>query len=182
MRRQLRSTTAPTLSYESNGISSKNVGASRYEIGRSLKHTREQLMDAFCGRVRNDGDGSISNSEDSCLKKCDSVLVQKYINKAHKFADGLIAEDKQFNGTIRNIVVKDQPMTDVALSEEEGDILSEPAELLDQSEMFFAGISLLHDDELIEINPHIDDSDCCFSDYVCDFRTERARICDRIRI
>ena len=149
MRRQLRSATAPTLSYESNGMSSKNVGASRYEISRSLKQTREQLMDALYGRVRNDGDGSISNSEDNCLKKCDSVLVQQYINKAHKFADGLIAEDEQLDGTIRNLVVKDQPMTDVTLLEEEEDILSEPAELLDQSDMFFAGISPLYDDELI---------------------------------
>ena len=55
-------------------------------------------------------------------------------------------------------------MTGVTLLEEEEDILSEPAELIDQSDMFFAGISPLDDDELIEVNPDIDDPDCCFSD------------------
>ena len=113
-------------------------------------------MDGFFGRDADHGDAS-SVSDDDCLEKCDSALVKRYIHKAHKFANEAIAEDEQLEGTIDNLIVKDEQMTEAALSEEEEDILDDPAECLDQSDIFFAGTNPLDDEEMLENYSDSDD-------------------------
>ena len=138
----------------------KRKVASRYKIHRSLKQTREHLMDSFYGRVPGDSD-AISDSEGDGLEKCDPALVQRYIRKAHKFANNLIVEDEQIDGTVDGLIVKDEQMTATAFSEEEEDIVDDPAECLDQSDVFFSGTNPLDDEELLESCSDSDDPDYC---------------------
>ena len=72
------------------------------------------------------------------------------INKARKFADALIAEDEELDGTIHNLSVSGEPISEEALLKEEEDILHDDDECIDQTDMFFAGINPLDDDEIEE--------------------------------
>ena len=92
-------------------------------------------MDAFYGRASENSD-AMSDSGDDLIKKCDAALVQRYIHRAHKFANALIAEDEQIDGTVDNLIVNDVQMTATALTEEEEDILDDPEECLDNSDIF----------------------------------------------
>ena len=115
-------------------------------------------MDAFYGGNHNEISGVLEFDEET-PDKCEPCLVRKMINKAHKFADALIAEDEELDGTIDNLSVRDEPISDKALNEEEEDILNDDDACIDQTDTFFAGINPLDDDETAGKEPCSSDED-----------------------
>ena len=69
----------------------KRYVASKYQVGRTLQETTNQLMEGFygngaAGRKRNDG--------------CTKELCQKYIEKRHKWAQEFIERDSVLKGAL----------------------------------------------------------------------------------
>ena len=145
----------------------KNRVASRFHNKRTLMETREQLMDAFYGRIGSDS--SALTSAEERLTKCEPSLVRKFIDKAHDFANDLIEEDDELHDSIDNLVQREEPTTEEAMLEEDflddykKDDHGNSNECLDQADTFFAGINPLFDDEMKEKGLFFgddDDPDC----------------------
>lgn len=123
----------------------KGKVAGRYKIGRTLKRTREQLMDAFYGRENDiqDDDDDDEESEDNGFLKCEATLVKSYIMRSQKFANQFIEEDELLDGTIQNLNLKEDEVSEESLLEEEEELIEEqeqlPEDCRDESDTFFVG-------------------------------------------
>jgi len=137
--------------------------ANRFEYGRTIRQTRQQMLDAFYGieadkeSEDDEGVGLDALGENSERKAITKELVCSYIEHSKKACNEFIKSDNLLKGTLTNL--KEVKPSSAQMSQQDKDSLEESSEfpeLLDESDSYFVGDRADDDD--------VDDSSSSSSD------------------
>jgi len=119
--------------------------AKRFEYGRTITQTRQQMLDAFYGI--NDEELNLEMLNENERKAVTKEVVASYIEHSKKACAEFIKCDSLLKGSLMN--VREVKPTDAQMSQQDRDTLAESndvPELLDESDMYFVGDRADEDD------------------------------------
>ena len=119
--------------------------ANRFTYGRTMNQTRLQMLDAFYGIEELQAHPAETNEEKKARLGVTPELVKSYIDHSIKACKEFIGADKLLVGTIRDINAVRHTNQD--MSEEDNDVLNEPEDIRDETDMFFGFEPLDNEEE-----------------------------------